>query len=338
MGMPITGGVKKSQKEIALTVALYLIAICLVAACAASSFFSFAAYAVSRKKTLAYLGAFFIAYAVEQSFILYNEYITQNLPFDEKWGAMEDPLSHIVLGVALCQPLWLAILDFTDENQNLWKLGPVAGFVVASIFFFTLPGIDEALRKWILYSLRQFFLLGASMYFWLRYRGVDSPVEKMRYRRKVLVMAVFTTLVILIFLEDTAVMLFVPEPVQYGAFLTEFLYRRNVLEIILCLCIIGYAVRASAHALELKRDRFPDSSEPHQRQMREALPYFSQHYGLSSREDEILGYMLDGMNNQQIAQLLQVSIGTVKTHTHHIFKKVGVPNRSDLTQKFWSES
>lgn len=321
-----------------MAVALYLIAICLVAACAASSLFSFAAYSVSRKKTLAYLGTFSIAYAVEQSFILYNEYISQNLPFNAKWGAMEDPLSHIVLGVALCQPLWLAILDFTDENQRRWKFGPVAGFVVVSIFFFSLPGIDDATRKWILYSLRQFFLLGASMYFWLRYRRGDSAVEKTRFRRKALVMAVFTTLVILVFLEDTAVMLFVPQPTQYGVFLTEFLYRRNVLEIVLCLCIIVYAVRGSAHALELKRDRSPETSEPHQRQMREALPYFSRHYGLSSREEEILGHMLDGMNNQQIAQLLQVSIGTVKTHTHHIFKKVDVPNRTDLTQKFWSES
>lgn len=56
--------------EVALTVAMYLIAICLVTICAASSFFSFAAYAVSRKKTLAYLGTFSIVYAVEQAFIL----------------------------------------------------------------------------------------------------------------------------------------------------------------------------------------------------------------------------------------------------------------------------
>ncbi|HIY82904.1 response regulator transcription factor [Rubneribacter sp.] len=324
-----------------MTVAMYLIAICLVAVCASSSFFSLAAYTVSRKRILAYLGAFSIAYTIEQAFILYNEYSTQNLPATEEWGAMEDPLFHILLGAALCQPLWLAILDFADEGRKQWKHGPIAGFFGVSLFFFVMPNIDDSMRKWILYSLRQFFLLGASLYFWLQYLGIDSAVERTRYRRKVPIMAVFTALAILIFLEDTVVMLLVPEPASHGNFLTEFLYRRNIAEIALFVCIIGYAVRSSVRALELKRDQPPspaDLTNPHQRQMQEALPYFAKRHELSSREEEILGYMLDGMSNQQIAQLLQVTVGTVKTHTSHIFKKVGAANRADLVQKFWSES
>lgn len=317
---------------------MYLIAICLVAVSAASSFFSFAAYAVSRKKSLAYFGAFSIACAVEQAFIFYNEYVNQNLPFDAEWEAMEDPLFHIALGAALCQPLWLAMLDFSNESRKQWRYGPIAGFALLSIFFFAVPGIDDAMRKWILYSLRQFFLLGVSLYFWLQYLGVDSDVEKTRYRSKAPGMAVFTALVLLVLVEDTAVMLLIPEPHRYDTFLIEFLYRRNILEIVLHLYIIGCAVVSSVHALELKRDRSPDASEPHQRQMREALPYFSKRYKMSAREEEILGYMLEGMNNQQIAQHLQVTIGTVKTHTHHIFKKSGVSNRAELSQKFWSEA
>lgn len=321
-----------------MDIAMYLIAICLISTCTASSFFSFAAYGVSRKKTLAYLGAFSIAYTIEQTFILYNEYITQNIPFHAKWEAMEDPLPHILLGIALCQPLWLAMLDFTNENQRRWKIGPAIGYFAVSLFFFIAPNVDDAMRKWILYSLRQFFLLGISMYYWIRYLGVESTVEKTRYRRKMPVMAAFTALACCIFLEDTAIMLLIPNPIQNGGFLGEFLYRRNVTEIILAICTIGYAVYNSILALELKRDRPPESPKSHQRHMREALPYFSKHYGLSSREEEILGYMLDGMSNQQIAQLLQVTIGTVKTHTHHVFKKVGVSNRNDLAQKFWAES
>ena len=99
-------------------------------------FFSLAAYTVSRKRILAYLGAFSIAYTIEQAFILYNEYSTQNLPATEEWGAMEDPLFHILLGAALCQPLWLAILDFADEGRKQWKHGPIAGFFGVSLFFF----------------------------------------------------------------------------------------------------------------------------------------------------------------------------------------------------------
>ena len=316
----------------------YLIAICLVAVCVASSFLSFAAFSVCRKKTLAYLGAFTIAYGVEQAFILYNEYLTQNLPFDAEWGAMEDPLTHIVLGVFLCQPLWLVVLDFTNEKRKAWEYGPIVVFVVMSLFFYLVPGVSDAMRKWLLYTLRQFFLMGVSLYFWLSYLGATSAVEKVRYRRKVPAVAVFSVLVLLVFLEDAAVMLFVPQPQMEDVFLAEFLYRRNVFEIALSLCIIGYAARSAVDALQLKRDRAIDALEPEARQMKEAIPYFAKRYGLSAREEEIMTYMLEGMDNQRIAQTLQVAIGTVKIHTHHIFKKTGVANRAELVQKFWAES
>lgn len=65
-----------------MAAATYSIAICLVAACIASSFVAISAYIASRKKTLAYLGTFSAIYGVEQALILYNEYLTQNLPFN----------------------------------------------------------------------------------------------------------------------------------------------------------------------------------------------------------------------------------------------------------------
>lgn len=319
-----------------MAAATYSIAICLVVVCIASSFVTFSAYIASRKKTLAYLGSFFIAYAAEQALILYNEYLTQNLPFDAEWGAMEDPFYHIVFGGALCQSLWLVILDFTNETRRRWRYGPIIGFTVISIFFYAVPGIEDAMRKWALYSLRQFFFLGGSIFFWLRYLNVDSAAEKTRYRRKAPYVAVFTVLVVLIFLEDAVVMLFVKEPDYLNVFLTEFLYRRNILEIVLCLCAVGYAVRSAVRMLKLKRSDAFAAADRHR--TREAAPYFSHRYGLSSREEEILVLVLDGMDNQRIASNLQVAVGTIKTHTHHIFEKTGTANRAELIEKFWSES
>ncbi len=48
---------------------------------------------------------------------------------------------------------------------------------------------------------------------------------------------------------------------------------------------------------------------------------------LSERELEILRLMATGMTNQQIADRLYVTVGTVKVHNHHIFGKLGVSNR-----------
>jgi DNA-binding CsgD family transcriptional regulator len=56
-------------------------------------------------------------------------------------------------------------------------------------------------------------------------------------------------------------------------------------------------------------------------------------WGLSEREAEVLGFMLKGKTNPQIADALFISIATVKTHTNHIFQKTNTHNRLELFAK-----
>ncbi len=49
---------------------------------------------------------------------------------------------------------------------------------------------------------------------------------------------------------------------------------------------------------------------------------------LTTRESEILGYLVQGCSNQQIAEALVISETTVKNHLAHIFKKLKVSNRT----------
>ncbi|MEL6525723.1 MAG: LuxR C-terminal-related transcriptional regulator, partial [Chloroflexota bacterium] len=48
---------------------------------------------------------------------------------------------------------------------------------------------------------------------------------------------------------------------------------------------------------------------------------------LTEREMEVLSLVAQGYTNQEIADHLYVVIGTVKTHNHHIYGKLGVKNR-----------
>ena len=49
---------------------------------------------------------------------------------------------------------------------------------------------------------------------------------------------------------------------------------------------------------------------------------------LSKRELEVLQLMAAGMSNQEIAQELFIALGTVKTHTNHIYGKLDVSSRT----------
>jgi DNA-binding NarL/FixJ family response regulator len=53
-------------------------------------------------------------------------------------------------------------------------------------------------------------------------------------------------------------------------------------------------------------------------------------FGLTRRELEIVGAIVNGQTNKQIAQLSSISQSTVKRHVTHIFDKLGASNRIEV--------
>lgn len=57
---------------------------------------------------------------------------------------------------------------------------------------------------------------------------------------------------------------------------------------------------------------------------------FLSRYGITDREREIILKVVQGKSNADIAGELFISLATVKTHLHNIYKKIGVDSRYDL--------
>ncbi len=53
-------------------------------------------------------------------------------------------------------------------------------------------------------------------------------------------------------------------------------------------------------------------------------------YSITGREQEIIRLLLDGQTYNDIGARLIISLPTVKTHVHHIYKKMGIRNRIEL--------
>ena len=49
---------------------------------------------------------------------------------------------------------------------------------------------------------------------------------------------------------------------------------------------------------------------------------------LTPRKSEVAELVLRGFGNKVIARQLGLQVGTVKIHLHHIYRKLGVPNRT----------
>jgi len=59
-------------------------------------------------------------------------------------------------------------------------------------------------------------------------------------------------------------------------------------------------------------------------QLRPSPPFHT----LSVRENQVLRHLVEGLSNKEIARGLGLRVGTVKTHIHHIFRKLGVSDRT----------
>jgi two-component system nitrate/nitrite response regulator NarL len=51
---------------------------------------------------------------------------------------------------------------------------------------------------------------------------------------------------------------------------------------------------------------------------------------LSDRQQQIITLVCDGLSNREIAEKLGVTEGTIKTHVHATFEKLGVRSRFEL--------
>jgi DNA-binding NarL/FixJ family response regulator len=54
---------------------------------------------------------------------------------------------------------------------------------------------------------------------------------------------------------------------------------------------------------------------------------------LTSKEMEIVQYISQGLTNKEISDKLYISLSTVATHIQHIFRKLGINNRSRLISR-----
>ena len=56
-------------------------------------------------------------------------------------------------------------------------------------------------------------------------------------------------------------------------------------------------------------------------------------YNLTDREQEVLEYICEGLNNAEISKILDVSVNTVKVHVSSIIQKLAVEDRTQVVVK-----
>ena len=56
-------------------------------------------------------------------------------------------------------------------------------------------------------------------------------------------------------------------------------------------------------------------------------------FGMTAREAELAGLLLEGLNPKQMARRLDVSVNTIRTHIARMLAKVGVNRQADMIRR-----
>jgi DNA-binding CsgD family transcriptional regulator len=157
---------------------------------------------------------------------------------------------------------------------------------------------------------------------------------------------------VLIFIEDTYMIMFVDD-YQGTIYINNRNYCEDIFRIWLSLKTIRLCVeylintytktaKSSAYAVypqtAMAVDTFYETSQtkdlnqaPDTKQIKDdKFDNFCSNHQFTSRECEIFKFLILGKSNQEIAEDLFISVGTVKAHSHNIFSKTDVSRKSQL--------
>jgi DNA-binding CsgD family transcriptional regulator len=138
-----------------------------------------------------------------------------------------------------------------------------------------------------------------------------------------------------VLLEDTFVIFYVDDYTGPGI----KIFNRNFSEnILFCGLALLFSFRCSGDigqmykkVQEYQAEMEAQSDIPAQM---DPVRQFGLQYGLTDREMDILRCLLEEKSQQEISENLVIALGTVKTHTHNIYRKTDTANRNQIMLRY----
>lgn len=219
--------------------------------------------------------------------------------------------------------LYLVIfLQLTKQSFRLTHGLILVGYALWLLFVPILS--NEVWKVWLYYLPTQLVLIFLSSSWLVKHR-------KKYFRQPLLRKIAWITLILAfsIIIEDSFVIFHLD---QYST-ARVMIHNRNLSEDCLTLFYAGLTImllfKQFARDYQIKQLNKETSAGVHYSN-EELFQRFCAQYQITKREQDILRLLLESKNNQEIADTLYISVGTVKTHIHNIFQKLAVTKRNQI--------
>lgn len=274
--------------------------------------------------------AIFVSYVIDNAIVFCTEIIP---PFADIYDRLflETPSIKTVCFIIRIS----SMLYLLNRVIPAFSLNAVLSFTALHAFaLICAPLISEP--DWMVYCyyfFSQFIIITVCLWglHYLKRADKDATVlNAVALERVLLYFLVMTSLVLI---EDTYVIFFVDVYTNTGLNIFNRNFSENFLFIGFAVRIIVYTIRHIDELVSFAQTETATECEVVEKNI-DYIHRFASDFNLTDRELEILRCVLDGKSQQEISQLLVIALGTVKTHTHNIYAKVGAGNRNQMLAKY----
>lgn len=309
------------------TLVVLLVSILASATCLSS-------YLVSRNRTMLFACLVFLFYFCDVAWVFQDDLV--KLEFGDIQNVtylVFRSLTSILAGGGILISFWFLICDYIGKTDRKLLFIPGLVFVAGSVAALFLP--ESGLQRFVFYSMRALMLFWMLLYLAYYYFTLEDGVEKSRLKRHARLYGVWWILGIAVVVEDALCFLILgPADIYMGprSHAPERCYSENLF-VLVCAYV---AIRSAISSLSLRFDRpLTKAGGGKEKLVDENLMYYGKRHHLSEREQEVLRFILEGKDNQNIASSMNLALSTVKVHVHNILQKTGQTNRQDVIRDFW---
>mgnify|MGYP000003829808 FL=1 len=275
---------------------------------------------LKEKNKVFLLISFYLAFFIFDNVIIYMTEFINSFAQSYDQSFMSGPAIKTIIFMGNAFFSISIIADLRNEKLK----APHYGLLIAlAVWMITVPLMaNSAFKVWLYYLGNQLFLFYLGFYCW---RGTRLPLPDLNigYLKKLSIISFLFS--ILIVIEDSFVIFNID---QYSS-LTTKIYNRSISEdifsITVCLLLCHYFLKERQHSEEL-------SSEEQEEAL--LIQGFCHAHQFTQRESEVFELLLFHCTNQEIADRLFLSLGTVKTHVHNIFIKLDIKKRTQIFPLF----
>ncbi|MGC6768649.1 helix-turn-helix transcriptional regulator [Enterococcus sp. LJL128] len=302
-----------------MMISIFIYNILLIVLYALAMSLSISFYMKEKKKIYMVLTIFLLFFIFDNVIIYMTEFINSFASsYNQTFMSIPAAKTIIYLANAYCSFLIITTL----LNEKL-KMIHYLLLIMMAVWLLSVPLLpNSAFKIWLYYLPNQLLMIYMGLFAWMKWRRHSAELStNSAYYLK---WAALASLIggILILLEDTYVIFNLD---QYTS-LSIKINNRNVCEdifsILICVLMMKFFLHDSQKPVAVE--------EPEQNNEAVLFENFCCHYALTQREKEIFTLLLAHKQNQEIADEIFLSIGTVKTHVHNIFIKLNIKKRNQI--------